>query len=97
MKSKFFYFNDEEIVFHWKLREFSLDSDSIDEIIVSTIQGKYIGSCIKSHNHDFQIDIDEISEVEIKIFAISNDITLKYDEGFHGGGETIFYKSKMKK
>jgi len=47
-KAVFLGITDEEIEFSWKLRRISLDRESIDEIIMSTIQGELLGFYIIS-------------------------------------------------
>ncbi|GAB7087711.1 hypothetical protein [Marinifilum fragile] len=96
-KAVFLGITDEEIEFTWKLNRISLDRESIDEIIISTIQGKFIAYYIITDRHKLKIEGDQISEEEIKSFSIKNDITLKQEEAWHGGGIRTIYESKEKK
>ncbi len=95
--SQFIGISDDEIEFSWKFRVVGFNRDSIDEIFISKIEGKLLGFYIISNNRQFNIKSKEISEQEMKNFAIRNNITIKCEEGYHGGGVFLIYKSKEKK
>jgi hypothetical protein len=95
-KYTFYEFDENQVVFSrlWLTSKLFLDNKNINEIWICTIQGKITNYFIACSFGSFKINPDRIEEREIKSFAIRNDITLKHEEGFHGGGVTTLYESK---
>jgi hypothetical protein len=78
----------------WFNSKLILDNSTINEICICTIQGRLTLYYFDTKYGEIKIKPDKIEEREIKNFAIRNNITLKHEEGFHGGGVETLYSSK---
>ena len=70
-----------------------LNANEIFEICISTIQGKNPSYHLTIFRKKIHIYTTKIKEEKFKSFAVRNNITLKHEEGFHGGYTEVLYQS----
>ena len=89
-RPKFTKITDDEIEFTGRFKKIILDKEIINEITISRMQGNLMDYYFDTKKGEFKIDSNEFVESKLYSFAISNNTTLKREEGFHGGSvETI--------